>query len=605
MCRFPSGRNPSGLIQHPAARWLAYSRTTWVSQSSSITWEVSPATDADARVPCKLGAVKTNVLYYGDNLDILRRYVEDATVDLVYLDPPFNSNRDYNVIFKDESGRKSDAQLLAFEDTWHWGPSAEATYAYLTNTARHEGRVPSKVSVIIAALRAGIGENQMMAYLIEMAVRLVDLHRVLKPTGSLYLHCDPTASHYLKLLLDSIFGVLNFRNEIVWKRTSAHSDARQGSRQFGRVSDTILFYARSDANSWNQLYAPYEADYVAENYKRRDPDGRLYRISDLSGPGGEAKGNPRFEFLGVTRYWRYGEAKMRALHEQGRIVQTRPGAVPQYKRYLDEMPGVPVQNIWTDISVINNRSKEVLGYPTQKPLALLERIIAASSNPGDVVLDPFCGCGTALVAAQKLDRQWIGIDITYLSIAVMRARLKDSFGLEDIEVIGQPTEVEGARQLAQAPDGRYQFQWWALNLVDAKPLGGVEKKGSDRGIDGLITFTDQNRELHSVLVSVKSGGVNSGMVRDLKGTLEREKAAIGLFITLDKPTREMRLEADTAGLYHSELWNRDYPRIQILSIRELLEEGKRPLLPPFVLPTYQQAEKIPAKKAAEQAELFG
>jgi DNA modification methylase len=566
---------------------------------------MSSATDVGARAPCKLDAVKTNVLYYGDNLGILRRYIEDATVDLVYLDPPFNSNRDYNVIFKDESGRKSDAQLLAFEDTWHWGPSAEATYAYLTNTARHEGRIPSKVSTIIAALRAGIGENQMMAYLVEMTVRLVELHRVLKPTGSLYLHCDPTASHYLKVLLDVIFDARNFRNEIVWKRSSAHSDSGQGARHFGRVSDTILFYAKSDDSTWNQQFVPYDAKYLDENYKRRDADGRVYRIDNIQGPGGEAKGNPKYEFLGVTRYWRYSRERMQQLYDEGRIIQTRPGAVPQYKRYLDEMPGVPVQNVWTDVPVINNRSREFTGWNTQKPVALLERIIQTSSNPRDVVLDPFCGCGTALVAAQKLDRRWIGIDVTYLSIAVMRARLKDSFGLEAIEVIGQPTEVEGARQLAQAPDGRYQFQWWALNLVDAKPLGGVEKKGSDRGIDGVITFTDQNRELHSVLVSVKSGGVNSGMVRDLKGTLEREKAAIGLFITLDEPTREMHLEADTAGLFHSELWRRDYPRIQILSIRELLEEGKKPQLPPFVMPTYQEAERIPTKQAAEQAELFG
>jgi len=550
-------------------------------------------------------SVRTNVLYYGDNLDILRRYVPDESVDLVYLDPPFNSQRSYNVIFKDESGRKSDAQLLAFEDTWHWGPNAEATYAYLTNTVRHEGRIPDRVSTIIAALRSGLGENQMTAYLVEMAVRLVDLHRVLKPTGSLYLHCDPTASHYLKLVLDGIFGPVNFRNEITWKRSSAHSDTGQGARHYGRVADTLLFYAKSDANAWNQQYQPYDDTYIAENYKRHEADGRVYRIDNIQGPGGEAKGNPQYEFLGVTRYWRYSRQRMQELYEQGRIVQTRPGAVPQYKRYLDEMPGVPVQSIWTDIPVINNRSREMLGYPTQKPLALLERIIATSSNPGDVVLDPFCGCGTALVAAEKLGRRWIGIDITWLAMAVMRARLKDSFGLDDVPVIGQPTEVEGARQLAQSPEGRYQFQWWALALVDAKPVGGVEKKGSDRGIDGKITFTDHNNELQTVLVSVKSGHVNSGMVRDLKGTLDREKAAIGLFLTLEEPTKEMHSEADTASLYHSELWNRDYPRLQILTIRELLEEGRRALLPPFVLPGYQQAERVPTKKAAEQRELFG
>lgn len=551
--------------------------------------------------------MKTDVLYYGDNLDILRRYIEDATVDLVYLDPPFNSNRDYNVIFKDESGRKSDAQLLAFEDTWHWGPSAEATYAFLTNTARHEGRIPSKVSTIIAALRAGIGENQMMAYLVEMTVRLVELHRVLKPTGSLYLHCDPTASHYLKLVLDAIFDVHNFVNEIVWKRSDAHNDYGQGAKHLGRLHDVILFYRRSDAASFNALYTPLSQETTDTWYKHIEPGtGRRYNLADITGPGGAAKGNPQYEFLGVTRYWRYSRERMQDLYDQGLIVQRKPGAVPALKRYLDESKGVALQDVWSDIDMLRGLSKgERLGWATQKPLALLERILAISSNPGDVILDPFCGCGTALVAAQKLERRWIGVDVTYLSIAVMRARLKDSFGLEDIEVIGQPTEVEGARQLAEAPDGRYQFQWWALNLVDAKPLGGVEKKGSDRGIDGMITFTDLNRELHTVLVSVKSGHVNSGMIRDLKGTLEREQGSIGLFITLEEPSREMRLEADVAGLFHSELWKRDYQRIQILSIRELLEEGKKPQLPPFVMSSYQEAERIPSKKAAEQAELFG
>jgi site-specific DNA-methyltransferase (adenine-specific) len=559
--------------------------------------------DEELQAPATLTDVKTNVLYYGDNLDILRRYIEDATVDLVYLDPPFNSNRDYNVIFKDESGRKSDAQLLAFEDTWHWGPSAEATYAYLTNTARHEGRIPGKVSTIIAALRAGIGENQMMAYLVEMAVRLVELHRVLKPTGSLYLHCDPTASHYLKIVLDAIFGPEHFLADVVWKRTTTHSDAKRWSPD----ADNILAYTRSSAFTYNAQFVPHDPDYLAGDYRFHESDGRVYRLGDIASPNPRA--NLMYEWKGhqpPAKGWRFSRETMERLDAEARIWYPDSKAKrPKVKRYLDEMKGSRIGSVWTDLPNVHPWSKERLGWGTQKPLALLERILNASSNPGDVVLDPFCGCGTALVAAQKLDRRWIGIDITYLSIAVMRARLKDSFGLEDVEVIGQPTEVEGARQLAQAPDGRYQFQWWALNLVDAKPLGGVEKKGADRGIDGLITFTDLNRELRTVLVSVKSGHVNSGMVRDLKGTVEREKAAIGLFITLEEPTREMHLEADTAGLFHSELWRRDYPRLQILSIRELLEEGKKPTLPPFVLSTYQEAERIVTKQAAEQAELFG
>jgi DNA modification methylase len=555
--------------------------------------------------------VQTNVLYYGDNLDILRKFVPDGSVDLVYLDPPFNSNRDFNVIFKDESGRKSDAQLLAFEDTWHWGPSSEETYRYLTNTGYHGGAVPSSVSQVVAALRAGIQENQMLAYLVEMASRLVELHRVLKPTGSLYLHCDPTASHYLKLVLDAIFDPRNFRNEIVWKRSSAHSDTTQGAVHLGRTHDVLLFYTKTDRPTRNVVFVPYTQDYVESHYRYVEPGtGRRFRKGDLTAakPGGDTlyewqapDGRTVRPYTG--RYWAYSKEKMTEFERQGRLVYTKSG-MPEYKRYLDEMPGMPAQDIWDDIPPVNSQAKERLGWATQKPEALLERVIAISTNPGDVVLDPFCGCGTALVAAQKLERRWIGIDITYLSIAVMRARLRDSFGLVDVEVIGQPTEVEGARQLAQSPEGRYQFQWWALGLVDAKPLGGVEKKGADRGIDGLITFTDKNNELQSVLVSVKSGHVNSGMVRDLKGTLDRERAAIGLFLTLEEPSREMKLEADTAGIYHSDLWNRDYPRIQILSLRELLEEHRKPRLPPFVLPTYQQADRV-QKRAAEQTELFG
>lgn len=546
--------------------------------------------------------MKTNVLYYGDNLDILRRYIPDESVDLVYLDPPFNSDRNYNVIFKDESGRKSDAQLLAFEDTWHWGPSAEATYSYLTETARHQGRVPDTVSAIMAALRTGIGENQMMAYLVEMTVRLVELRRALKPTGSLYLHCDPTASHYLKVVLDAIFGPERFRSEVIWKRSHSHG----GAMRYGPVHDTILYFTKRDTFSWNRVLVEYTEAYRNTFFREHDADGRAFTSGNLTGSGTRtgSSGDPwgGYNPTSVGRHWAIPgymrsligatdtvQEALDKLNALGRILRPEHGGVPRFKQYIDDVGGTDLQDVWSDISPLSSHERERLGYPTQKPLALLERIIRVSSNPGDVVLDPFCGCGTALVAAQKLDRKWIGIDVTYLSIAVMRARLKDTFGLADVEVIGQPTEVEGARQLAQSPEGRYQFQWWALNLIDAQPVGGVQKKGADRGIDGRITFTGQDKKLQSVLVSVKSGHVNSSMVRDLKGTVEREKAAMGIFVTLDEPTREMRLEATTAGMYR--IWERDYPKLQIVSIRELLEEGRKPDLPPLVLPTYQRAER--------------
>jgi DNA modification methylase len=552
--------------------------------------------------------MKTNILYYGDNLDILRRYIPDESVDLVYLDPPFNSNRDYNVIFKDESGRKSDAQLVAFEDTWHWGPDAEHIYDYLTNTSQHEGRVPDNVSTLVAALRHGIGANQMMAYLVEMAARLVELRRVLRVTGSLYLHCDPTASHYLKVVLDAIFGPENFLNEIVWQRTNARSTRGK----WPSVHDVLLVYGRSSSGTFNPTVVAADSRKMPHTLVTGS-DGLKYMSYELTAPGVTKDGPSGHVWRGFSpaemgRHWANLPSVMDEWDAQGLIHWPKNGGFPRRRAaepFLPDSREVVVGDLWTDIDRINQSAKERLGYPTQKPAELLERIVAASSNLGDIVLDPFCGCGTALVAAEKLGRKWIGIDITYLSIAVMKARLKDSFGLADIEVVGQPTEVEGARQLALDHESRYQFQWWALGLIDAKPVGGVQKKGADSGIDGKITFTDEHGKLEQVLVSVKSGHVNVSQIRDLKGTIEREKAAVGIFVTLEEPTRPMREEAATAGAWHSNVWNRDYPRIQILSIRDLLEEHRVPDLPSFVHSPYQRAERVELPNAAEQTELFG
>jgi DNA modification methylase len=484
--------------------------------------------------------------------------------------------------------------MVAFDDTWHWGQQAEATYHELITAG------DPAVTTMIAAMRQFVGENQMMAYLVMMAARLVELHRVLKPTGSLYLHCDPTASHYLKMLLDTIFGVQNFRNEIVWKRTSAHSDTKQGNVvHMGRIHDVILFYTKTDQEVRNELYQPYSEEYIKDFYKYTDPDGRRYRLGDITGPGGAAKGNPQYEFLGVTRYWRYKKEKMEELYQQGRIVQTKPGAVPAYKRYLDEMRGIPLQDLWDDIPPIGAQAAERLGYPTQKPLALLDRIIQASSNPGEVVLDPFSGCGTAITAAQKLGRQWVGIDVTHLAIAMHKSRLKDMFNLvpgKDYQVIGEPEDIGSARQLAS--EDRYQFQWWALSLVQARPLGGAEgdkkgKKGSDKGIDGLIFFIDDaSQKPKRIIIQVKSGHVKSGDVRDLRGVLDREQdACIGVFITLEKPTQDMVTEAVSAGFYESKLWNEMYPRVQILTIEDLLA-GHRILMPRSAQSSFKQAQKV-------------
>ena len=532
----------------------------------------------------------TNTLYYGDNLDILRQHLPDESVDLVYLDPPFNSNANYNVLFKEQSGEASPAQIRAFTDTWEWTQEAVRTYEQeiITNPS-----VPANVKDMISAFRQFVGGNAMMAYLVMMAPRLVELRRVLKPTGSIYLHCDPTASHYLKLLMDTIFGKENFRTEIVWKRTSAHSDTRQGRRQHGRVHDLILFYSRDASWTWNPLYAEYDQEYIDQFYRHVEPEtGRRYRLDNLTGPGGAAKGNPSYEVMGVTRYWRYSEERMAELIEQGRVIQTSPGAVPAYKRYLDEMPGIPLQDVWTDIGPIGSRAKERLGYPTQKPQALLERIIQSSSNEGDVVLDPFCGCGTAVAAAENLKRRWIGIDITHLAVALMKNRLRTAFDLHpgnDYQVVGEPADVGSARALAE--QDRYQFQYWAMSLLEALPRRQDERRGADRGIDGLLHFIDgPRRATKKAIVQVKSGRVSSPLIRDLNGTVEREKADLGLFITLEEPTRDMRAEAANAGFYHSEIWQRDYPRTQIRTIGELLE-GHGFDIPPHPS-MYQPAQRV-------------
>ncbi len=532
----------------------------------------------------------TNTLYYGDNLDILRQHLPDESVDLVYLDPPFNSNANYNVLFKEQSGEASPAQIRAFSDTWEWTQEAVRTYEQeiITNSA-----VPANVKEMTSAFRHFVGGNAMMAYLVMMTPRLVELRRVLKPTGSIYLHCDPTAGHYLKILMDTVFGKEHFRTEIAWKRTSAHSDARQGRRQHGRVHDLILFYSMSDSWTWNQLHTEYDQDYIGQSYRHVEPEtGRRYRLDNLTGPGGASKGNPEYEVMGVTRYWRYSEERMAELIEQGRVVQTSPGAVPAYKRYLDEMPGVPLQDVWTDIGPIGSRAKERLGYPTQKPQALLERIIQASSNEGDVVLDPFCGCGTAVAAAENLKRRWIGIDITHLAVALMKSRLRTAFDLHpgtDYRVVGEPTDVGSARALAG--QDRYQFQYWAMSLLEALPREQDQRRGADRGIDGLLHFIDgPRRGTKKAIVQVKSGRVSSPLIRDLNGTVEREKADLGLFITLEEPTRDMRAEAANAGFYHSEIWQRDYPRTQIRTIAELLG-GSDFDIPPHPS-MYQPAQRV-------------
>lgn len=539
-----------------------------------------------------------NALYYGDNLKVLRESVADESIDLIYLDPPFNSNATYNVLFRSPAGKESEAQIEAFDDTWHWGEESEHAFDEVMSSENTEA------AQLLRSMRSFLGENDMMAYLAMMAIRLIELHRVLKLKGSLYLHCDPTASHYLKLLLDGIFGTKNFRTEIMWKRSSAHSDTKQGRKLHGHIHDVIFFYTKGTEWTWNEVYTPYDESYVDRDYGLKDEDGRAFRRGDLTAarPGGDTEYEWRvkkregvaerwvadlddeflkpkggWEYKGVHpykgRYWAYSKANMRDFAKENRLRHTFDG-MPEYKRYLDEMPGVPLQDVWTDITPIIAGTQERLGYPTQKPVALLERIITSSSNLGDVVLDPFCGCGTAVHAAQKLDRHWIGIDVTHLAISLIERRLKDAFPGISYEVHGTPKDLSGAVDLAKRD--KYQFQWWAVGAIGARPWGG-KKEGPDTGIDGILYFKPDGKTTESALVSVKGGeNVGVGAVRDLHSVIEREKAKIGILITAALPTRAMEKEAAATGFYKCDVG--EYPRIQIITLAELFQ-GKRPRIP--------------------------
>lgn len=531
-----------------------------------------------------------NTLFYGDNLDVLREHIRDESVDLVYLDPPFNSSRSYNVLFKERDGSRSAAQIKAFEDTWQWDRAAAASYQTTVE-------VGGRLGELLVSLRQLLGDSDMLAYLSMMAPRLAELHRVLKPTGSIYLHCDPTASHYLKLLMDAVFGPARFRSEIIWKRSGAHSDSKQGRKNFGHIHDVILFYSKSDRWTWNTIHTPYGDEYIGRDYRLvEEGTGRRFRRDNLTAarPGGDTQYEWRvkkhegvrerwvadiddeyrrpcagWEYKAVRpyrgRFWAYSRDNMRQFARDGRLRHTFDG-MPEYKRYLDEMPGVPLQDLWTDITPIIAGTAERLGYPTQKPQALLERIIFASSNPGDVVLDPFCGCGTAVSAAQQFGRTWIGIDITHIAIGLIRTRLVDAFqDAVEFRVIGEPATVSEAAELAHTDP--YQFQWWALTRVGARPI--ERKKGADRGVDGRLYFHDgENGRTKQLVLSVKAGKLTPAHVRDLRGVMDRERAVGGVLLSFEEPSRPMRSEAASAGFFET-AWGK-HPRLQLLTIRDVL-----------------------------------
>ncbi|OYY89629.1 MAG: site-specific DNA-methyltransferase [Sphingomonas sp. 28-66-16] len=506
----------------------------------------------------------TNRLYYGDNLDVLRQHIADESVDLIYLDPPFNSNASYNILFKSPAGAGADASIEAFDDSWSWGPSASEALMDITASGNH------KLHVLMQAMKTAIGENAMMAYLAMMAVRLQELHRVLKPTGSLYLHCDPTASHYLKLVLDAVFSIDNFRSEIVWQRTSAKGDVKN---KFGAIHDTIFFYAKSPSTEMRSVFAAKDADYLGR-FRLDAKDGKgPYRLAPLDSPN--PRPNLTYEYKGYSppaKGWRVSREVMEKLDEEGRLnFPSSPTGRISRKHYLSEQEGRKIGDVWTDIPPLQAVSQERLGYPTQKPRALLERIIAASSNPGDVVLDPFCGCGTAVDAAQKLGRGWIGIDITHLAIGLIEKRMNEGYNADGKrealwETIGSPRDLASAQRLAL--DDPHQFQHWITLKLGGYPwMGG--KKGGDKGVDGYFYY-------------VGDGG--------------QTEHKLGLFVCAALPTKGMTEEAASHGLIETD-WGR-FPALQTFTLAELFQD-RAPKLPPLVSPN-RKAPRVDTR-ASHQA----
>lgn len=516
----------------------------------------------------------TNTLYYGDNLDILKRYVKDESVDLVYLDPPFKSSQNYNILFKEQNGSRAASQIRAFEDTWTWDQEDEAMFAELVTAG-------GRVADVMRAFHTFLGPCDMMAYLVMMCPRLVELRRVMKPTASIYLHCDPAASHYLKMLMDAIFRPVGFLDEIIWRRSPFVGSSKARARFFPHNHDVLLMYSKGGSYTFNPDMIPY-----TDKYKKR-----------FKNPDNDPRG-PWQSVLLKT----YSQATLARLRKENALIEG--GSQLRYKFFLKDAPGGRFRDdVWadSDVNQINPMAKERLGYPTQKPQALLERIISASSNENDLVLDPFCGCGTTVAAAQALKRRWIGIDITYLAMTLIKQRLRDTFGESvQFEVIGEPVSLPDAEALAASDP--YQFQWWALGLVNARPV--EQKKGADKGIDGKIVFQgDKARTFETVVISVKAGTTGVAHVRDLRGVVDREKAAIGVLITMQDPTAPMKKEAVTAGFFESQTWGKKYPKIQLITVADLLA-GKQIAMPPIkqVGATFKKAPKAKSK-GAETIEL--
>jgi adenine specific DNA methylase Mod len=535
-----------------------------------------------------------NRLYFGDNLTVLREHVKDESVDLIYLDPPFNSDANYNVLFRSPTGQESDAQVEAFRDSWEWADAARDAYADVIDAN-------GDVALVVSSLKKWLGENAMMAYIVMMAARLIELRRVLKPDGSLYLHCDPTASHYLKLVLDAVFGHEKARSEIIWKRTNA----RGTKGNWPRLHDTILMYGSENANFISQTALADKAKLP--HTLITGSDGKKYQTFELTGAGVTKEGQSGLPWKGFNpsemgRHWGNNRAQMNEWDRAGLIHWPSNGGWPRRKAaapFDPESRRVIVGDVWTDIDRLNQTAKERLGYPTQKPLALLDRIIQASSKPGDVVLDPFCGCGTSLESAQKNGRRWIGIDVAHYAMTLIEGRLKAKYPAVDYSVYGRPTDLAGARELARRD--KYQFQWWAAWKLGSQTYR-EDKKGADRGIDGNIYFHNGPYGVGRIVASVKGGEhVGVQMVRDLRGVIEREEAEMGVMVTLVSPTGPMLSEAASAGFVRKSAHGR-LPRLQVVSVADILA-GHMPTLPP--LPQPERKQPAGRKRAhADQIEMI-
>lgn len=462
-------------------------------------------------------------LYYGDNLEILRNKIADNSVDLCYIDPPFNSKRSYFQIYNNIGGSEDKAQAQAFVDTWTWDNMAIEGHAQISSN--FEGRFTRQSIELIKGLELILGKSDLFAYIVHMTLRVTEIFRVLKPTGSFYLHCDPTASHYLKLMLDAVFCGQGgeFRNELIWCYTRPSSPLKQ----FPRTHDVILFFTKTDNAIFNRdaIRIPYDEETIARS--NRNPGEK-----SVMGNKGKDRLNPS-------------------------------GKIPES---------------WWRIPMLQGNSRERLGYPTQKPEALLERIIQASSNEGDLILDAYCGCGTTVSVAQRLKRDWIGIDITYHSISLILKRLADTYGeqiINDITVDGIPQDMEAARALATRNDDRVrkEFEKWAVLTYSNNRAVINQKKGADKGIDGVVYFASTPGQTSRMVIQVKSGNVNRGTIATLRGDMEREKAELGVLITLEEPTKPMIEEAKISGVYEHILMGRTYNRIQIVTVRQIIENG--------------------------------